>query len=82
MQASFTAIQGKKRKNRMAIGLIIIGDEILSGKRTDKHLPKMIELLHARGLQLGWAEITGGRITVRATAVLVAVPRLLLTRTE
>ncbi|HEY4317207.1 MAG TPA: molybdopterin-binding protein [Herbaspirillum sp.] len=43
----------------MAIGLIIIGDEILSGKRADKHLPKMIELLRARGLQLGWAEYLG-----------------------
>ncbi|RXZ38912.1 competence/damage-inducible protein A [Oxalobacteraceae bacterium CAVE-383] len=43
----------------MAIGLIIIGDEILSGKRVDKHLPKMIELLQARGLQLGWAEYLG-----------------------
>lgn len=43
----------------MAIGLIIIGDEILSGKRTDKHLPKMIELLRARGMQLGWAEYLG-----------------------
>ncbi|MBX9901300.1 MAG: competence/damage-inducible protein A [Burkholderiaceae bacterium] len=43
----------------MAIGLIIIGDEILSGKRADKHLPKMIELLHARGLQLAWAEYIG-----------------------
>ncbi len=29
----------------MAIGLIIIGDEILSGKRVDQHLPKVIELL-------------------------------------
>jgi molybdopterin-biosynthesis enzyme MoeA-like protein len=36
------------------IGLIIIGDEILSGKRTDKHLPKFIELLNERGLQLAW----------------------------
>ena len=36
-----------------AFGLIIIGDEILSGKRADKHLPKVIELLGARGLQLG-----------------------------
>ena len=26
-------------------GLIIVGDEILSGKRSDKHLPKIIELL-------------------------------------
>ena len=48
-------------------GLIIIGDEILSGKRADKHLPKMIELLKARGLQLDYAEYVGDmpeRITV------------------
>lgn len=43
----------------MAIGLIIIGDEILSGKRADKHLPKVIDLLTARGLQLDWAEYIG-----------------------
>jgi molybdopterin-biosynthesis enzyme MoeA-like protein len=43
----------------MQFGLIIIGDEILSGKRADKHLPKTIELLHARGLQLAWAEYVG-----------------------
>lgn len=43
----------------MAIGLIIIGDEILSGKRVDKHLPKVVELLAARGLQLDWAEYIG-----------------------
>ena len=36
----------------MAIGLIIIGDEILSGKRADKHLPKVIELLSARAPRL------------------------------
>jgi len=40
-------------------GLIIIGDEILSGKRADKHLPKVIELLHARGLQLAHADYVG-----------------------
>ena len=40
-------------------GLIIIGDEIISGKRADKHLPKTIELLQARGLQLAWAEYVG-----------------------
>src|SRR3954451_6894397 len=38
------------------VGLIIIGDEILSGKRVDKHMPKVIELLAARGMQLGSAE--------------------------
>ncbi|HEY3536334.1 MAG TPA: molybdopterin-binding protein [Trinickia sp.] len=43
----------------MAFGVIIIGDEILSGRRTDKHLPKVIELLNARGLALAWAEYVG-----------------------
>jgi molybdopterin-biosynthesis enzyme MoeA-like protein len=43
----------------MNIGLIIIGDEILSGKRQDKHLPKVIELLAARGLALKWARYAG-----------------------
>jgi molybdopterin-biosynthesis enzyme MoeA-like protein len=43
----------------MNIGLIIIGDEILSGKRQDKHLAKVIELLAARGLTLSWAQYLG-----------------------
>ena len=43
----------------MAFGLIIVGDEILSGKRQDKHLPKVIELLGARGLALSWARYIG-----------------------
>ena len=50
----------------MNFGLIIIGDEILSGKRADKHLPKVIELLGERGLALTWARYVGddpGRIT-------------------
>jgi len=42
-----------------SFGLIIIGDEILSGKRADKHLPKVIELLKARGLQLAYADYVG-----------------------
>ncbi len=37
------------------IGLYIIGDEILSGKRKDAHLSKVISMLSARGLQLNWA---------------------------
>ncbi len=51
-------------------GLIIIGDEILSGKRSDKHLPKVIELLKARGLALDYAEYVGDspdRITATLT---------------
>jgi molybdopterin-biosynthesis enzyme MoeA-like protein len=52
----------------MAIGLIIIGDEILSGKRVDQHFPKVVQLLAARGLQLGWAEFLGDdRARIAAT---------------
>jgi molybdopterin-biosynthesis enzyme MoeA-like protein len=41
------------------IGLVIVGDEILSGKRADKHLSKTIELLGERGLSLSWARYVG-----------------------
>lgn len=41
------------------VGLIVIGDEILSGKRQDRHLPKVIELLAARGMALAWARFVG-----------------------
>lgn len=43
----------------MNVGLIIIGDEILSGKRKDAHLAKVIELLGARGMALSWARYLG-----------------------
>jgi len=43
----------------MAIGLIIIGDEILSGRRVDQHFSKVVQLLTARGLKLDWAEVLG-----------------------
>ncbi|MFT6591489.1 MAG: molybdopterin-biosynthesis enzyme MoeA-like protein [Rhodoferax sp.] len=42
-----------------SFGLVIIGDEIMSGKRVDKHLPKVIELLKVRGLSLDYAEYVG-----------------------
>ncbi|MFZ6817041.1 competence/damage-inducible protein A [Undibacterium sp. Ji22W] len=52
----------------MAIGLIIVGDEILSGKRVDQHLPKVIGLLKERGLSLDWAEYVGDdRARITAT---------------
>jgi molybdopterin-biosynthesis enzyme MoeA-like protein len=41
------------------IGIYIIGDEILSGKRQDAHLSKAIEILKIRGLCLSWAEYLG-----------------------
>ena len=43
----------------MNFGAIIIGDEIISGKRTDRHFEKIISLLGARGLRLSWAEYLG-----------------------
>jgi molybdopterin-biosynthesis enzyme MoeA-like protein len=39
----------------LRFGLFIVGDELLSGKREDKHLAKVIALLAARGLRLSWA---------------------------
>src|SRR6266545_114997 len=48
------------------IGALIIGDEILSGKRQDKHLAHVIATLAARGLALAWARHEGddrGRLT-------------------
>ena len=43
----------------MQVGLIIVGDEILSGKRRDSHLARFIELLSERGMQLAWAQYLG-----------------------
>ncbi len=52
----------------MAIGILIIGDEILSGKRQDKHFAKAIEILGKRGLELDWAEYLGDdRARITAT---------------
>ncbi len=42
-----------------SIGIYIIGDEILSGKRQDAHLRFVIEALKSRGLQLSWANYLG-----------------------
>lgn len=41
------------------IGILLIGDELLSGKRRDKHMPAVIEMLHERGLELSWARMVG-----------------------
>lgn len=43
----------------MNFGAIIIGDEILSGKRVDAHFDKIVSLFAARGLRLSWAEFLG-----------------------
>ena len=43
----------------MKFGAIIIGDELLSGKRGDRHFPQVILVLAERGLELGWCRIVG-----------------------
>ena len=44
---------------RLRIGALIIGDEILSGKRQDRHLAQVIATLKGRGLALDWARYEG-----------------------
>jgi molybdopterin-biosynthesis enzyme MoeA-like protein len=41
------------------IGVLIIGDEILSGRRTDQHLATVIAKLAPRGRLPGWVQIIG-----------------------
>ncbi len=40
----------------MQFGAIIIGDEIMSGKRQDKHMATVISTLRERGLELAWCQ--------------------------
>jgi molybdopterin-biosynthesis enzyme MoeA-like protein len=47
------------QKSNPSIGIYIIGDEILSGKRQDAHLNFVIQALKSRGLQLAWANYLG-----------------------
>ncbi|AGA35177.1 Molybdopterin-binding protein [Thioalkalivibrio nitratireducens DSM 14787] len=41
------------------IGAVIIGDELLSGKRRDRHQAALIAALAERGLELAWVRIVG-----------------------
>ena len=49
-----------------SLGALVIGDEILTGKRQDKHLAHVIDTLGRRGLTLNFAHYVGddrGRLT-------------------
>jgi len=59
----------------MNVMLFVVGDEILSGKRQDKHLPKVIELLAARGMALSAAEFLGDDKAQIAAAIARVVAR-------
>ncbi|MBH9552507.1 competence/damage-inducible protein A [Inhella gelatinilytica] len=56
----------------MRIGLIVFGDELLSGKRQDAHGPKLIELLAERGLELDWARYVRDDRSQQAAALRAA----------
>jgi molybdopterin-biosynthesis enzyme MoeA-like protein len=43
----------------MRVGAIIIGEEIMVGKRADKHFAKLIGILAVRGMKLAWCEYLG-----------------------
>src|SRR3546814_16763980 len=59
----------------MALGLFVIGAEILSGKRQDRHFAKVLELLRARGIELGWAQFVGDDEQAIAEAIRTVVAR-------
>jgi molybdopterin-biosynthesis enzyme MoeA-like protein len=40
-------------------GVVVVGDELLSGKRQDKHLAHVIQVLGPRGMQLAWYRVVG-----------------------
>ena len=43
----------------MAVGLVIVGTEMLTGKRRDAHFAHCVEALGARGLALAWCHYVG-----------------------
>lgn len=42
-----------------AAGLVIIGDELLLGRRQDRHLGHVIQTLRSRAMQLAWCQYVG-----------------------
>jgi molybdopterin-biosynthesis enzyme MoeA-like protein len=57
------------------IGLLIVGDELLSGKRSDQHLAKVIKLLAVRGIALDWASFVGDDEVLIARTLSAAIAR-------
>ena len=43
----------------MGLGALIIGDEIIRGKREDKHFAQLLKILASRGLLLDWVHYAG-----------------------
>ncbi|MBF0186351.1 MAG: competence/damage-inducible protein A [Magnetococcales bacterium] len=41
------------------VGIIIVGDELLGGKRQDRHMPHVIDRLHPLGMRVAWVYMIG-----------------------
>ena len=52
-----------------AMGVVIVGDELLSGKRQDRHLPHLIRRLAGRGTQVVWCRYVGDDVENLAEAL-------------
>jgi molybdopterin-biosynthesis enzyme MoeA-like protein len=59
----------------MDCGLIIVGTEILTGKRRDGHLTFMIEALARRGLELAWCRYLGDHPALLAAELRASMAR-------
>ncbi|WP_028484328.1 molybdopterin-binding protein [Thioalkalivibrio sp. ALE17] len=49
----------EREPGEIEIGAVIIGDELLSGKRRDRHQAHLTEALAEKGLELSWIRIVG-----------------------
>src|SRR5690606_33246206 len=58
-RAAAAAAHIERGTTGMSFGLIVVGDEIVSGKRQDRHFPRVVEMLRGRGLALAWAHFIG-----------------------
>ena len=43
----------------MEIGTLVIGSELVTGRRNDEHMAHTIETLAKRGLELSWCQVVG-----------------------
>lgn len=55
--------------NVLRIGIVLIGDELLSGKRVDKHMSAVIDMLCERGMELSWARMVGDDASLLETTL-------------
>ncbi|WP_024327765.1 molybdopterin-binding protein [Thioalkalivibrio sp. AKL19] len=49
----------EREPGEIEIGAVIVGDELLSGKRRDRHQAHLTEALAEKGLELAWLRIVG-----------------------